>query len=208
MSAAMRRMIAEDAVPRSNPKEASMLKRTMLFVAPVVLAGSLVTAYALLGAEARTDFKGNFKAKDTNGDGFVDRTEMIAEMTRRAAKVDLPPACDGTELARRWTFSPEVLADGQFEFADGNKDGLLTLEETVAAFERKRADEFLQADIDSNGYVTLAELTDAYRADEVNVSAACREAIGMQGAARAPEILAFLDRDGDEQVSLREFVDH
>ncbi|MEM9631761.1 MAG: EF-hand domain-containing protein [Pseudomonadota bacterium] len=210
MSAAMRRMIAEDGVPCSKPKEVSMLKKACLVLVPFAVVASLVTAvtYSFSGAQARTDFKGNFSAKDANGDGFVDRDELIAVMQKRSEQVDLPPACDGTELARRWTFPPEALADGEIEFADGNGDGRLTLREVVAAFERQRADEFVQADADSNGYMTREELETAMRADEVNVSEKCRKAIGMHGAYKAAEHIAFMDRDGDELVSLREFVNH
>ncbi|MCV0425532.1 MAG: hypothetical protein K5905_08660 [Roseibium sp.] len=210
MSAAMRRMIAEDDVPCPKPKEVSVLRKASLVVAPIAIVASVIVAisFSFEGAQARTDFKGNFRLKDANGDGFIDRQEMIAVMQRRSDKVDLPPACDGTELARRWTFTPEVLADGEIEFADGNGDGKLTLREVVAAFERQRADQFVQADVDSNGYVTHQELETAMRADEVNVSEKCRKAIGMHGAYKAAEHIAFLDRDGDQLVSLREFVDH
>ncbi|WP_305986742.1 EF-hand domain-containing protein [Roseibium sp. MMSF_3544] len=208
MSAALRRMIADYAMQRSKPKEVSMWKKVTLMIAPVAAIAALAAAMSLVDAEARVDFKGNFQAKDANGDGFVDRQEMIAVMTKRAAQVDLPDVCDGTELARKWTFSPEILADGEIEFADGNADGRLTLQEVIAAVERKRAADFVGADVDSNGYVTVSELAEAYRKDEVNISAECRAAIDMQGAAKAPEIVAYLDRDGDELVSLREFVDH
>jgi Ca2+-binding EF-hand superfamily protein len=210
MSAAMRRMIAEDGVPCCEPKEVSMLRKAFLVLVPLAVAVSLVTAvsYSFNGAQARTDFKGNFRAKDANGDGFVDRDELIAVMQERSEQVDLPPACERTELARRWTFPPETLADGEIEFADGNGDGRLTLREVVAAFERQRADQFVQVDVDSNGYMTRGELETAMRADEVNVSENCRKAIGMHGAYKAAEHIAFMDRDGDRQVSLREFVDH
>lgn len=208
MSAAMRRMIAADAVPCSEPKETSMSKRALFLIAPLALATTVIIAISFPDAQARTDFAGNFRAMDANGDGFVDRKELIDIMKTQSAKVDLPPVCAGTELARKWSLPPHVLADGEIEFADADGDGRLTLTEVVAANERNRADEFLQADMDSNGFVTLTEMKNAFKADEININAGCRKAIGLYGAATAPGVLARLDRNGDKRVSIREFVDH
>ncbi|MEL6888422.1 MAG: hypothetical protein AAFO86_06910, partial [Pseudomonadota bacterium] len=208
MSTALRRLIAEDAVPPTQIMEAPMWRKFIIAGLPAAITVGVLVAVSLGGAQARTDFKGNFRAMDHNRDGYVDRTEMIEVMSQRIAKAHVPDVCDGTEWARKWSLSAEILADGEIAFADGNHDGKLTLLETVASIERKRADDFLQADVDASGYVTLAEMEDAYRADEVMVSAPCRAAIGMQRAEQAGEIILFLDSDQDGRVSLREFVDH
>lgn len=208
MSAALRRMIAEDGVPRQIAKEAPMWKKMSIAGTPVVLTSVILIGVSLPGAQARTDFKNLFRSMDTNGDRYVDRDEMRATMAQRAKAVDLPPECDGTELARKWSLTPDELADGEIAFADADKDGRLTLREIVAANERHRASNFIEVDTDSNGYLTLAETEAGFRADEVKVSAECRAAVGMYGAATARDVLLQLDTDGDGQISLREFVDH
>ncbi|WP_299612094.1 EF-hand domain-containing protein [uncultured Tateyamaria sp.] len=208
MSAALRRLIAEDAVPLLANKEAPMWRKFTIAGLPAAITAFVLIAVSLAGAEARTDFKGNFLSMDANQDKIVDRPEMVREMTRRIAKAHVPTACLGTQWEVRWSASPEVLADGHIDFADGNGDGIVTLKEFVAAHERNRANDFILADTDSSGFVTVEELAAAYRVDEAKINAECRAAIGMQGAAEAPEIVEWLDTDRDGRVSLREFVDH
>ncbi|WP_298933069.1 EF-hand domain-containing protein [uncultured Ruegeria sp.] len=208
MSAALRRLIAEDGVPHSKTKEASTLKKITIAASPVVLTVAILAAVSLAGASAKTDFAGNFRAKDTNGDGFVDRMEMLQHMTQQAAEVNLPSDCDGTELAKVWSMSPQELAEDAISFSDADNDGRITLSEVVAANERFRADDFTSADTNEDGFVSLAELEYGFREDEAKVSAECRAAIGMHSAARAPEILKQLDTDGDGRISLGEFVNH
>ncbi|SLN18398.1 EF-hand domain-containing protein [Ruegeria meonggei] len=208
MSAALRRLIAEDGVPHSKMKEVSTLKKISITASPVALTVALLAAVSLSGAQAKTDFAGNFRAKDANGDGFVDRIEMMQYMSRQAAEVNLPPDCDGSELARVWSMSPEEMAEEAIGFSDADKDGRITLPEVVAANERFRADDFTSADINNDGFVSLAELEFGFREDEAKVSAECRAAIGMHSAARSPEILEQLDTDGDGRISLGEFVNH
>ncbi|MCB4379060.1 hypothetical protein FZX02_01060 [Synechococcus sp. MU1644] len=208
MSAALRRLIAEDAVPHLLSNEVPMWRKFIFAGAPAALTASVLIAVSLAGAEAKTDFKGNFRSLDTNRDGVVDRAELVADMTYQIAQADIPRACKGTQWEERWTATPEKLADGHMEFYDANGDGEVTLKEYIASFERQRANDFVDADTDNSGFVTLSELEAAYRLDEAKVSAKCRAAIGMQSAAKAPDILEFLDADGDGHVSLREFVDH
>ncbi|MBY5932210.1 EF-hand domain-containing protein [Tateyamaria omphalii] len=208
MSAALRRLIAEDAVPQLVSKEAPMWSRITFAGAPVAITIAVLVSVSLAGAEAKTDFKTSFRAMDANRDGVIDYTELVADMTHRISVADVPPACEGTEWQERWDATPEMLADGHLEFYDANSDGSVTLKEYVAAYENQRASDFVEADADGNGFITEAELVAAYKADEAKVPAACRAAIGMQSAAKAPEILQFLDVDGDGEVSLREFVDH
>ncbi|WP_299200665.1 EF-hand domain-containing protein [uncultured Tateyamaria sp.] len=208
MSAALRRLIAEDAVPHLLSNEVPMWRKFVFAGAPAALTASVLIAVSLAGAEAKTDFKGNFRSLDTNRDGVVDRAELVTDMTHQIAQADIPRACKGTQWEERWTATPEKLADGHMEFYDANGDGEVTLKEYIASFERQRANDFVDADTDNSGFVTLSELEAAYRLDEAKVSAKCRAAIGMQSAAKAPDILEFLDADGDGRVSLREFVDH
>lgn len=208
MSSALRRLIAEDGVPQRVTKEAPMWTRFIFAGAPVAITVLALVSVSLAGAEAETDFKGNFRAMDINTDGMIDRTELIANMIQRIAAAEVPPACAGTQWEERWSATPERLADDHMEFYDANGDGVATLKEYVASFERKRASDFVEADTDNSGFVTAEELVAAYRADEVKVSADCRAAVGMQSAAMVPEIMALLDGDGDGRVSLREFVDH
>ncbi|WP_299549815.1 hypothetical protein [uncultured Tateyamaria sp.] len=210
MSAALRRLIAEDAVPRLFTKEAPMWTRLIFAGAPVFITILVLVSVSLVGAEAetKTDFKGNFRGKDTNRDGKLDRSELVAVMTHRIAETDVPPACEGTQWEERWNATPEKLADGHMEFYDSNGDGVATLKEYIAAHERQRASDFVEADADGSGYVNAEELVAAYRLDEAKISADCRAAIGMQGAATVPETIEFLDADKDGKVSLREFVDH
>lgn len=208
MSAALRRLIAEDGVPHSYSKEVSTMKKTVVAASPVILTIAILAAVSMSGASAKTDFAGNFRAKDTNGDGFVDRIEMLSYMTQQAEQVNLPSDCDGTELAKVWSMSPEELADDAIGFSDADNDGRITLSEVVAANERYRADDFTSADTNEDGFVTLAELEFGFREDEAKVSAECRAAIGMHSAARASEILEQIDTDGDGRISLGEFVNH
>ncbi|APX11779.1 EF-hand domain-containing protein [Tateyamaria omphalii] len=208
MSAALRRLIAEDAVPRLVTKEAPMWSKTMFAGAPVAVTVFVLVSVSLAGAEARTDFKGNFRALDANRDGIVNYDELVTDMTHRIAKADVPPACEGTQWQERWDATPEMLADGHMEFYDSDLDGVVTLKEYVASYERQRASDFVEADADGNGFVTEAELAAAYRVDEAKISAECRAAIGMQSSAKVPEIIEFVDADGDGRVSMREFMDH
>ncbi len=210
MSAALRRLIAEDAVPQLLSKEVPMWRKTLIAGVPAAITAAVLVAASLAGAEAdtKTDFKGLFRAKDADRNGVIDRDELIVDMAQRIAKADVPAVCKGTEWEIRWQATPQMLADGHMEFYDGNDDGVATLNEFVAAHDRKRAKEFVEADTDGDGFVTEDELAAAYRIDEAKIHAECRAAIGMQSAARAPEIVAFLDADGDGVVSLREFMNH
>lgn len=210
MSVALRRLIAEDAVPQLSAKEVPMWRQTLIAGMPAAITAFVLITVSLVGVEAdtKTDFKGLFGAKDADSNGVIDRDELIIDMTRRIAEAHVPPICEGTQWEVRWQATPEMLADGHMDFYDGNGDGAATLKEFTAAHERKRAREFVDADTDSSGFVTVKELADAYRLDEAKIHAECRLAIGMQSAARAPELVAFLDADGDGVVSLREFIDH
>lgn len=208
MSAALRRLIADDAVPSIVTQEGPMWTRLLFAGAPVAITVSVLVFVSFAGAGANTDFERNFSAVDRNQDGIIDRTELIADMAQRIATADVPPACEGTQWEERWSATPEMLADGHMEFYDADGDGRATLKEYIASYERQRASDFVEADADNNGYVTAEELVTAYRADEAKVSAGCRAAIGMQGSATVPEVMQFLDADEDGRVSLREFVDH
>lgn len=208
MSAALRRLIAEDAVPHLLSNEVPMWRKFIIAGAPAAITASVLIAVSLAGAAANTDFKGGFRSLDANRDGVVDYAELVADMADQIARADVPAACKGTQWEERWAATPEKLADGHMEFYDANGDGEVTLKEYIASYERQRASDFVEADTDNSGFVTLAELEAAYRLDEAKVSAECRAAIGMQSAAKAPEIIEFLDADGDGRVSLREFVDH
>ncbi len=208
MSAALRRLIAEDAVPHLLSNEVPMWRKFIFAGAPAAITASVLIAVSLAGAEAKTDFKGEFRSLDANRDGVIDYGELVSDMTHRIAQAKVPPACKGTQWEERWAATPEMLADGHMEFYDANGDGEVTLKEYVASYERQRASDFVEADTDNSGFVTVGELEAAYRLDEAKVSAECRAAIGMQSAAKAPEIIEFLDADGDGRVSLREFVDH
>ena len=210
MSAALRRLIAEDAVPRLVSKEAPMRTRLTFASAPVVLTILILATVSLVGAEAdpRTDFKGNFRGKDANRDGILDRDELIAVMTHRIAEADVPAVCKGTQWEERWNATPEMLADGHMEFYDGNGDGVATLSEYISAYEAKRGTEFVEADADGSGYVDAQEMVAAYKVDEAKIHTECRAAIGMHGSETVPEIIEFLDIDRDGKVSMREFMDH
>jgi len=210
MSAALRRLIAEDAAPQCVAKEAPMKTRLTFASAPVVVTVLILVTVSLVGAEAdtRTDFKGNFRGKDANRDGILDRDELIAVMANRIAQIDVPAVCEGTQWEDRWNAKPEILAEGHMEFYDGNGDGVATLGEYIAAHEAKRGADFVEADTDGNGYVSTEELVAAYKVDEAKIHAECRAAIGMQGSETVPEIILFLDTDKDGRVSMREFIDH
>lgn len=210
MSGALRRLIAQDAVPPVLSQEGPMWTRIVVAGAPVAITVFVlvIVSYAGAGAGAQTDFEESFRAVDANRNGIIERSELITDMDRQIAEAKIPAACEGTEWEIRWTATPEQLADGHMDFYDADGDGRATLKEYIAAYERQRASDFVEADADNNGFVTKEEMIAAYRVDEVKVSAECRAAVGMQGAAEVPEIMEFLDADQDGKVSLREFVDH
>ncbi|MEX0309910.1 MAG: EF-hand domain-containing protein [Tateyamaria sp.] len=187
-----------------------MRTRITFASAPVVLSVLILVSVSLVGAEAdtRTDFKGNFRGKDANRDGILDRDELITVMTQRKAEAHVPAACKGTQWEERWNATPEMLADGHMEFYDGNGDGVATLSEYIAAHEAKRGTDFVEADADGSGYVNAEELVAAYKVDEAKIHTECRAAIGMDGSETVPEIIEFLDTDKDGKVSMREFMDH
>ncbi len=187
-------------------------------------------AVASVGAEARI----TFAEADLNDDGLITRDEFAARIAFEREEDPeeipvVPEACIGTfiadeiaEEAAELTAPPDDAAAARLALVDTDRDGGMSFEELEAFIYGEKARDFIDYDMDENGYVTLDEVKvllaqedlDEERAAlaEEGLSAACIDAVIVENPFHddvdPKVVLAEFDIDRDGRVSLMEYLEH
>ncbi|GAA3112714.1 EF-hand domain-containing protein [Streptomyces rectiviolaceus] len=157
----------------------------------------------MAGTDLRAKYAHRFHTRDANGDGFVDRADVVA----RAEQL-----LDGMGVAAASPRGEAVLAgahavwQGLAKAAQIPEDGQLNEQAYVRAMERANESGTIAdllrpsveahvalIDSDGDGTVSLEEFVRA------------QKAVGEPAASRAREAFAALDRDGDGRVTVEEW---
>lgn len=201
-----------------NLRSAALALPVLVLAALYVLAGQ---GPATASEEARVFFA----ELDRDGDGEIVLDEVLAFAEADGWEVDDACATGSAPADEPCTLA--ALVDERFAASDANGDGRVVYAELEALVLRDRAAQFLEADLDENGFVTLDEFAaievfwyadepDIAREDGVQLSDAClaqleaEELAGIAATCGIAEFarieVAIFDTDRDGQVSLMEFL--
>lgn len=213
----------------------SVTRFSLMALPAMLLAGGYMMSAGMV-AQASPDLRVTFAEMDVNGDGLISEQEFYGyAMDDMEEMPPMPAACAGTEIAKDLeTLSKDMLRE-QLGSLDANADKSISFEELAASIARDKAEMFLEADQDNNGFVTAEEIVamthhDASdeadigeAAEDLGISAACLEALEEQGgtdgqmaelesdaalsdAEMARRMIAEFDKDRDGRLTLSEVI--
>lgn len=193
--------------PMSKTGALTMTKMTKRIAVAGLPALAVAGIYALAVpavAVANPDARVAFAEMDLNGDGVItldeyqglmmDQSELEAlegddgsaesaeaeAEAEGALEIALPESCEA-EIASL-DLDPMELAELEMAALDINGDGGITFDELNGVMKREAAEEFLEMDIDGDGYLSAAELVDFDGGDDLGdaeevLSDACIDAL-------------------------------
>lgn len=195
-------------------KTSRYLLRAGLVALPALVLGLVYTTTLQTPAVASTEARVFFAELDKDRDGSVTATEYANFLTLEEFEAE--PDCE----AQGEPCSAEELAMAEVARVDADGDGSVSYAELEAVILRGLAEEFLDFDIDENGFVTADEaaLTIAYfaREDGEVIPEDCAALLNSETVAGAEAVcgdphetrieIAERDTDRDGRVSLLEFL--
>lgn len=202
------------------------IARAVLIALPVLALSALYLVSAQSPVTASPEFRVFFAELDRDGDAMVTVPEYAAFLAEEEDFAGRKGCAEGTAED---PCTPAEQAAEDIARVDSDGDGMIGYEELEAVLLRDRAETFLEADHNGNGFVTADEYAafEAFWAFEepeiaaeegLVLTAECRallEAEETEGAAAvcgdAVEIrltMVEFDADRDGRVSLREFLEH
>jgi Ca2+-binding EF-hand superfamily protein len=167
----------------------SLLKTRPRAAAGSAFASLAAMTLAVTAPSAATDGREVFERFDVNGDGFVAREEFVAGAVDHDAPLTIPADGELRPVDRRRMIGA---AHAEFERYDGNGDGLVALTEFTGLWTQRMEQAFTFLDADQDGRLTAAELSVSF---------------GGAGSQMARDLVAELDRNGDDRLSFEEFAD-
>ncbi len=202
----------------------SRFLRALALALPVLALAAVYLMTAQSPATASEEARVLFAELDADGDRRVTQSEVEAFLAAEGWTPD--PACGAPEE------DPCTLAEmaaAQLTRVDSDGNGTADFTEVSAVILRDRAGDFLDMDIDENGFVSLDELVagelywmieepEIAEEEGIEISATCRDQLlvealdgiaatcGFEAEARIELAVYDIDRDG--RVSLMEFLEH
>lgn len=191
------------------------LLRAGLVALPALALGLVYTATLQTPAVASTEARIFFAELDQNRDGSVSAEEYAHFLTVEEDFIAEPDCNEQGEPC-----SAEELATAEVDRIDADGDGSVSYAELEAVILRGLAEEFLDFDIDENGFVTPDEAALAMaffaREDGEDVTAECVSLLDSETTTGAQNVcgdphetmieIAERDTDRDGRVSLLEFL--
>lgn len=198
--------------------------RGLAFGLPILILATVYLLSAQSPATASEEARMFFAELDVNGDGQVGQSEVEAFLV---AEEWTPETDCGTPDADPCALSE--MAALQLARVDSDGDATASFEEVSAVLMRDRAEDFLDMDIDENGFISVDELVagelywfleepEAAAEEGIVITGACATQMqaeelaglaltcGFETEARVE--LAGFDADRDGRVSLTEFLHH
>lgn len=209
--------------PMTLPNPARLWRMFALTV-PVVALAALYLLTAQGAASASEEARVVFAELDRDGNGLVTQPEVEAFLTSEGW---MPEAACGTPDEDPCTLAE--MAASQLDRVDSDGDGTASFQEVSALILRDRAVDFLDMDIDENGYLSVDELVagelywvidepEIAAEEGIEISAPCADqfaaemldgiAVTCGFAAEARVELAVYDVNQDGRISLMEFLEH
>ena len=197
------------------------LMRTAAIALPVLALAFVYLMSAQSTATASAEIRMFFAEVDADGDDHITQSEI-----ERFARADgWHPEADCADVAEPCTVTS--FATEQLVRADTDTSGAVSFAEFEAIMLRDRAEEFLDADLDENGTLTVDELVgaelywlsqdaEALAEEDINLTAACHaqlaaeqvagiaETCGFAAEGRAEMAMYDMDRSGG--VTLLEYL--
>ena len=198
--------------------------RPLAMILPIVVLAMIYLISAQGPATASEEARVFFAELDGDGDARVTQAEVEAFLIAEGWEPD--PACgqpeeDPCELAE--------MAALQLDRVDSDRDGVADFAEVSAVILRDRAEDFLDMDIDENGFLSVDELVagevywmveepEIAEEEGIELGQACIDQLAAEELAglaatcgfetEARIELAVFDIDRDGRVSLTEFLEH
>jgi len=209
---------------RPNP---ARLARAALIALPVAALSLFYLVGSQAPVSASPEFRVFFAELDRDGDRMVTVPEYAAFLTEEEDFV-APEGCAAGTAQDPCTAAEQAAED--IARIDSDGDGMIAYDELEAVLLRDRAEDFLEADFNDNGFVTADEyaaLSVLWILDEPEIAAAegvtlgaeCQALLDSEKVAGAADLcaedprelrleMAEYDADRDGRVSLKEFLEH
>ncbi|WP_424941795.1 hypothetical protein [Aliiroseovarius crassostreae] len=215
----------------------SVTRFSLMALPALLLAGGYMISAGMV-AQASPEARMTFAEMDVNGDGLISEEEFfgyaMGDMDEAPA---LPAACAGTDIAKDFETPTQDFLREELGLLDANADKSISFDELAASIARDKAEMFLEADLDGNGFVTAEEMVQVTSdegmsetetkdvADELGITVECLAALDEQDlmddqelvlesdeaiddAEMARLMIAEFDENRDGRLTLTEVLSH